>query len=565
MKRCIVFLAEWIGPTGAGGLIPLFWCAFRGKTNRSLFHKFRGMARFLRVPCFERWELGFPAAHFIYGGEFMSQIQIKHLTFGYDNSPELIFDDVSFYLDTDWKLGFTGRNGRGKTTFLRLLTGDYEYGGTILSSVEFEYFPYDLSENDGATSEVVMSLCPEAEEWELMRELNFMGVDTEVLYRPFESLSLGERTKVLIAAMFLKRNRFLLIDEPTNHLDTDGRKALSAYLKKKKGYILVSHDRAFLDGCVDHILSVNKSDIEVMRGNFSDWLRHKEMRDRFETEENEKLKKEIYRLEKSSAEKMKWSERSEQSKIGFDPRKVEKDIRRRSYIGSKTKKQMKRAKVIEKRQEEALTEKKKLMLNVETSVPLKMNPLPYHSNRLLSLRDLTLTRGEKTVFTGLSFDVERGDRIAVRGKNGAGKSSLLKLIRGENLTYQGNLERGSRLTISWVPQDTSDLRGSLSAYIENNGMDATQFRTVLRHFGMEREQFEKDLADLSSGQKKKILLTKSICDSAHLYLWDEPLNYMDVISRIQIEEMILAFSPTMIFVEHDAVFTEKVATRELRL
>lgn len=101
----------------------------------------------------------------------MSQIRIRHLTFGYDISPELIFDDVSFTLDTDWKLGFTGRNGRGKTTFLRLLKGDYEYGGTIFSPVEVEYFPYDLQGNAANTSDAVMSLCPGAEEWELIREL----------------------------------------------------------------------------------------------------------------------------------------------------------------------------------------------------------------------------------------------------------------------------------------------------------------------------------------------------------------------------------------------------------
>ena len=170
MKRCIVVLAEWIGPIGARVFIPLFCCASRGKTINLSFLNYAELRGFAH-PVFRAVGMGFPAAHFIFGGEFMSQIRIRHLTFGYDSSPELIFDDVSFTLDTYWKLGFTGRNGRGKTTFLRLLKGDYEYGGTIFSPVEVEYFPYDLPGNAANTSDAVMSLCPGAEEWELIREL----------------------------------------------------------------------------------------------------------------------------------------------------------------------------------------------------------------------------------------------------------------------------------------------------------------------------------------------------------------------------------------------------------
>ncbi len=133
----------------------------------------------------------------------MSRIQVEHLSFGYDGSPDLIFDDVSFSVDTDWKLGFTGRNGRGKTTFLKLLMGEYEYRGAIVSSVDFEYFPYAVSDDSDVTIDVMLSVCPQAEEWELMRELNLLDVEMVVLYRPFCYLSPGEQTKVLIAAAFL--------------------------------------------------------------------------------------------------------------------------------------------------------------------------------------------------------------------------------------------------------------------------------------------------------------------------------------------------------------------------
>lgn len=196
----------------------------------------------------------------------MSMIKVENLTFSYPSCYDNIFESVSFEIDTNWRLGFIGRNGRGKTTFLNLLLGKYEYSGRIISSVQFDYFPYTVANSKKDTYEVLSEVCPTAEDWELMRELNLLEVDTEALYRPFETLSNGEQTKVLLAGLFLNEGHFLLIDEPTNHLDIHAREIVCAYLKRKKGFILISHDRSFLDGCVDHILSINKTNIEVMHG-----------------------------------------------------------------------------------------------------------------------------------------------------------------------------------------------------------------------------------------------------------------------------------------------------------
>ena len=124
----------------------------------------------------------------------MSLIKVSDLTFGYDGSADNIFDHACFQLDTDWKLGFTGRNGRGKTTFLKLLAGNYEYQGNISASVDFEYFPYDTDMNS-LTEEVIRSIAPEAEDWEIFRELSLLDVSCETLYRQFRTLSNGERTK----------------------------------------------------------------------------------------------------------------------------------------------------------------------------------------------------------------------------------------------------------------------------------------------------------------------------------------------------------------------------------
>lgn len=206
----------------------------------------------------------------------MSQICVQDLTFYYEGSDDLIFDRVTFQIDTDWKLGLIGRNGRGKTTFLKLLLGEYEYRGTISSREVFDYFPYIVSDKQKDTIEVIEEADPDYEFWKVCREMNLLEVDSDVLYRPFSTLSNGEQTKVLLAVLFAKDHHFLLIDEPTNHLDMESRVKLREYLNQKKGFILVSHDRDFLDGCIDHVLAINKSNITVSRGNFSVWWEQKE-------------------------------------------------------------------------------------------------------------------------------------------------------------------------------------------------------------------------------------------------------------------------------------------------
>ena len=136
-------------------------------------------------------------------------------------------------------------------------------------------------------------------------------MDEGALYRPYSTLSWGERTKVLLAILFIRENSFLLIDEPTNHLDTAARDTLARYLKTKRGFILVSHDRAFLDAVVDHVLSINRADITVMRGNFTTWQHEKDLEDQFELQQNEKLKKDVKRLEAAARRTEGWSDRKE--------------------------------------------------------------------------------------------------------------------------------------------------------------------------------------------------------------------------------------------------------------
>lgn len=490
----------------------------------------------------------------------MSLINVSELTFAYDGSYDNVFENVSFQLDTDWKLGFTGRNGRGKTTFLNLLLGKYHYSGTISTSVHFEYFPYHVADTSQLTSDVIDEICG-SPRWMVLRELNLLRVSEDVLYRPFETLSSGEKTKVLFAAMFTKENSFMLIDEPTNHLDAQARELVAEYLKKKKGFILVSHDRKFLDECTDHTLSINRADIEVQKGNFSAWYENKQRRDNFELAENEKLKKDISRLKESAKRTQEWSDTSERKKIGFDPTRTEKSLNRRSYEGAKSKKMMSRSKSLEDRQQSAIDEKSKLLKNLEKNDSLKLSPLKHHSACLAELRDVSVSYDGKAVCSGVSFSIMDGDRIALCGRNGCGKSSIIKLINGFNIAYSGNISIGSGLKISYVAQTADGLSGSLTDYAEKLGIEESLFKAILRKLDFQRVQFEKNMEDYSEGQKKKVLLAGSLCEKAHLYIWDEPLNFIDILSRIQIENLIKEYQPTIIFVEHDKAFTENIATK----
>ena len=178
---------------------------------------------------------------------------------------------------------------------------------------------------------------------------------------------------------------------------------------------------------------------------------------------------------------------------------------------------------------------------------------------------LSLAYGGRTGCAGLTSTRGPGERMAVTGPNGCGKSTLLKKLGGQDVAACGTLALGAGLIVSYVPQDASFLHGGARDYARNAGVDETMFLTLLRKLRFERVQFEKDMSDYSAGQKKKVLLARSLCESAHLYLWDEPLNYIDVLSRMQIEQLLLDYRPTMLFVEHDAAFVRRAATGTLAL
>lgn len=524
----------------------------------------------------------------------MASIQVQNLHFTYPGNFLPVFEDLHFLIDTDWRLGLVGRNGRGKTTLIRLLAGELQGRGRIDAPMAFDRFPFDIKQEHSALGALRNAIAP-FDHWEqemarllkqgdqdalaqwgelehrfsaadgytidalIARETDKLGIDPEQLGRPFDTFSPGERTRLMLAALFLRKNRFLLIDEPTNHLDMAGRQTVSQYLAGKSGFLLVSHDRAFLDTAVDHIMVLQKNSVVIQRGNYSSYRENKRLQDEFEQEKNRRLKKDIQRLTQSSREKADWSHRIEATKVGQGP--VD-----RGYIGHQAARMMKRSLAIRARIDRRIQEKEGLLKELEYTAPISLNPLSHGSRTLMALHQVTFGyQPDEPLITGLSFTLEQGQRVAVTGGNGAGKSTLLKLLMGALQPQTGRITGPRDLVISTLPQELQGIAGTPWQMARRQGLQTDRFFTLLRKFDFPREDFDRDARHFSMGQRKKMLLAASMAKPAHLYLWDEPLNYIDLESREQIEEMLMETQATLVFVEHDRRFVERVATRRLAL
>ena len=487
----------------------------------------------------------------------MSLIQASRLSFSYEGSVDPVFRDLSFELDTNWKTGLIGRNGQGKTTLLRLLAGQLEGTGGLILPPHPHLFP---PKTDPQLTP--RQTFPQLEGWQLERETGRLEVAPEALDRPLGSLSPGQRVKVLLAALFAQQRGFLLIDEPTNHLDLEGRRTVSRYLRGKEGFLLVSHDRAFLDGCVDHILYLGKEGAWVQRGTYSQWKQDKDARDQAQRMENARLGREIRRLREASRRAAQWSDRTEAGKFSPQDSGLSAD---RGYVGHKAAKMMKRAKAIQRRQEQAAEEKSRLLRDVEEPEALKLFPLPWRGGLLAQLEEVTAFYGDRAACPPVTLRLEKGERLAILGPNGSGKSTLLRLLLGEEIRHTGLVRLGSGAVVSYVGQSTDHLAGSLSRYARDWQISESLLKAILRKLGFTRPQLEGELSRMSSGQKKKVLLARSLCQKAHLYLWDEPLNFIDLPARAQVEELLLEARPTLLFVEHDEAFVRRIATRTLSL
>lgn len=487
----------------------------------------------------------------------MAMIQFEGVSFTYPGSFVPVFENCSIVLDTDWRCGLIGRNGRGKTTLLKLLMKQIIGEGRIINPIECIYFPYEIKDKGQITEQLLQSLCIGIERWQWLKEFSYLELKDDCLDRPFDSLSSGEQTKVLLIALFMNQGMFYLIDEPTNHLDTQSRQLVAQYLSQKIGFIVVSHDRDFLNRCVDHIVSINQTSIDIQSGNFASWKTNYDRKLQYEHSQNERYRQDIKRLKKASLQTSVWSEKVEATKIGQGG--VD-----RGYIGHKAAKMMKRSKTLEHRTQKAIEAKTRLLKDLEPQEELKLHPLVHRKHRLVSFSNVVV-KYDYPINSPVTFDLNSGDRLIIDGRNGSGKSSLVRLLINQSLNFEGEISISSNCVLSFVPQDTSFLHGTLGDFILEYQLSETLFKAILRKLGFDRTQFNLKIENYSQGQKKKVLIAKSLCEEAHVYVWDEPLNYIDIDSREQIEKLILEFKPTMILIEHDATFQNLIATKKISL
>jgi lincosamide and streptogramin A transport system ATP-binding/permease protein len=520
----------------------------------------------------------------------MSTIALEALGFHYDSPYAPVFDALDLRIDTSWRTALVGRNGRGKTTLLRLVRGELE---PRRGSITMPVAPVALAPSTDGRSEstraVVRSAVADfasmerrmqaltrrgdaeslerygvlALEYErlggwvidhrISEEWAAMGLAESLLDRPHATLSAGERTRASIVALFLRPDGYPLIDEPTNHLDREGRAVLARYLEGKPGFLLVSHDRALLDRCCDHVVALERDGVWLHAGDYASWRRRRTEEAAHEARRRERLGREVRDLEQASRARRGWSEARERTKRGAADK---------GFVGHRAARMMKRALHAERRATEKLREKRALV-----RIPEKRRPLEViHADgpeRLLVAERVAVDVGGRRLVEGLDLVLRRGERLVLEGPNGAGKTLLLETLCAERPPAEGRITPAHGTCWRRVRQVPAWRSGRLADRIREAGLDAVAFRQVLGAMGVAGDVLERPIETLSAGERKKVELCPSFLEPAHVWVWDEPLNHLDIESREQIEAAVLAARPTLLLVEHDAWFTDRVATHRL--
>jgi len=444
-----------------------------------------------------------------------------NVDFNYDSPYTEVFRGLSLLIDTRWKTAIVARNGRGKTTLLQMVHRSIQpNGGSLEVPIQTTYFPYSPVDSSETAFNVIKDSVAPFRQWQqsmaallekagteeldqygtlaerylaaggyeidaaIHREFQQMGLPEDILQRPFGSLSGGEQTRALITALFLNRDHYPLIDEPTNHLDMTGREQLTEYLATKQGFLLVSHDRFLLDTCIDHVISINQDDIRTNSGNYTRWKQQMDLENEFERRTRENLQREIKHLHKASQQRRAGAEvKEKEKKTAYD----------KGFVGHRAAKQMKKALIMENRIKANLEEKSQLLKNVEKDRLLKIDTDNNSPEILLTINNLYVAIEEHPIIRNFSLKVNRGDRVAIVGPNGCGKTTLFNAICNDIAADAGTIALPAYVEVIRSFQNPLWSAGKLRDYLEFEGMDETRFRQILGVFGVEGDLFEHPL------------------------------------------------------------------------
>lgn len=490
---------------------------------------------------------------------------------GVDVSGEPLFRQVTFAIEKGEKVGLVGPNGAGKTTLLRACLGEHplEEGEVILTAA-VGYLPQKpLLEEEGTvwesmleerkdllqmreqlrTLEEKMAHSPEekvfdqygnlTEEYErqggyaleatIRRILSGLGLE-EVAQNSIEHLSGGQKTRLALSKLLLRSPELLVLDEPTNHLDVEALEWLEGFLRGYEGAILVvSHDRYFLDNIVEKILHLSHGELKSYKGNYSEYELQRAVEEVTLSREAERLNKKIARLE----------EYIRRNKAGVNSKQAR---------GRET--QLKKLKPIE-------------IKNSTKDLNISLATDRRSGDRTLMLEDVGIEFPPRTLFTGVSIELRRGDRVALLGANGIGKTSLLKAINGA-LPHKGEIRLGANVKLGYYSQEHEELRetGSIMDEIrgDTNLLDP-EIRSLLARFGFVGEEVFKPVRVLSGGEKSRLALVKLFLAQGNLLLLDEPTNHLDMQMRDVLEEALQDYEGTLLVVSHDRYFLDRVVNK----
>ena len=494
-----------------------------------------------------------------------------------------VLDGLSFQIDQGERVGLLGKNGAGKTTLFKILTGelDYDEGEVMVGQgrrvgliSQIPVYPAGYTVEDVLRS-AFSRLHQLAEEMERLAERMangdtdpdtlkrygslserfevFGGYDTDVAVNKianglsipdemrkqlFDSLSGGEKTRVNLGRLILEDTDILLLDEPTNHLDLHATEWLEEYIRNFRGTVVaISHDRYFLDRIVTRVIEVADGKAEFYSGNYSFYAVEKERRFQERMKQYQKEQAKIEQLERAADQLRLWAFQ------GMD-------------------KTYRRAISMEKRIERMRTTSKPTKAR---KMDARFNTAEFHGDEVLGLRNIAKSYGEKHLFDNITLKVEGGERIALIGDNGTGKSTLIKMIMGELYPDDGRIKTGPQVRSAYLPQiihfDHPDWNLVENMMAAKKGLSAQSARNRLAAYDFRGEDVFKPVNVLSGGEQSRLRLCMLMDDEINFLILDEPTNHLDIASREWVEEAVEAYDGTLLFVSHDRYFINRYATR----
>ena len=512
----------------------------------------------------------------------MIEIQVKDLVKSFEVGHNVL-DGLTFQIDQGERVGLLGKNGAGKTTLFKILTGelDYDEGQVTLAPgrrlgliSQIPVYPPEYTVEDVLRTAFSRQQAL-AEEMRVLearmaagesdsdilrrydrlseRFMAFGGYDTDVAVNKvanglsipasqraqlFSSLSGGEKTRVNLGRLILEDTDILLLDEPTNHLDLHATEWLEEYIRAFRGTVVViSHDRYFLDRIVTRVIEVLDGKAEFYSGNYSFYAVEKERRYQERMKQYLKEQAKIQQLEKAAEQLRLWAFQ------GMD-------------------KTYRRAISMEKRIERMRTTAKPTKAK---KMDARFSTAEFHGDEVLSLRGVSKSYEEKHLFDGITLKVEGGERIALIGDNGTGKSTLIKMIVGELYPDDGRIRTGPQVRCAYLPQivhfDHPDWTLVENMMAAKKGLSAQSARNRLAAYEFQGEDVMKPVSVLSGGEQSRLRLCMLMDDEINFLILDEPTNHLDIASREWIEEAVEAYDGTLLFVSHDRYFINRFATR----